>query len=91
MSPTTAVLPANGARSNGDTVQQPRPGSNSASPSALATAVAERVFQTLVYQDKTPVDMGNSVEVDTFQAFQEAYRREPKDRAELKQFYEHKV
>lgn len=86
MSAATAVLPVNGA-----TAQHPLPGSNGGLSSTVATAVAEKVFQGLVYRDKTLVDMGNAVEVATFQGFQAAYKREPKNRAELKQFYENRV
>lgn len=83
--------PANSVKPNGTAAQHPPPGNNGTLPSAVATAVAEKVFRPLVYQDETLVDMENAVEVETFQAFQTAYKREPKDRAELKQFYENRA
>jgi hypothetical protein len=85
------MLPVSGARPNGATAKHSLSGNNGALLSAVVTAAAEKVFQTLVYQDKTRVDMGNAVEVDTFQTFQAVYKREPKNRTELKQFYDNRV
>ena len=90
LSATTAVPLVNGTRPKGATAQHPLPGSNGTLSSTVATAVAEKVFQSLAYQDKTLVDMGNVIEVETFQAFQATHRREPKNQAELKQFYENR-
>ncbi|MCP4425130.1 MAG: hypothetical protein GY803_11600 [Chloroflexi bacterium] len=82
------VRPVNGARPNGAAAPHQSPNKDDALPSAVAMAAANKVFQPLAYQDETLVDMENGVEVETFQAFQAAYKREPENRAELKQFYQ---
>jgi hypothetical protein len=88
MPTTTAVPPTNGVKPNGSAARHPPLGMGSVLPSAVATAVAEKVFRPLVYQDETLVDMENVVEVETFQAFQTEYGREAKNKAELLQHYQ---
>ncbi|MCP4356665.1 MAG: hypothetical protein GY796_01445 [Chloroflexi bacterium] len=83
---TTTVPPINGVKPNRTVAPHLSPDKDDALPSAVA--IADKVFRPLAYQDKTLVDMENAVEVETFQIFQTAYKREPKNRIELKQFYE---